>query len=74
VWLAFLPRAQEVKIVYVNPEAEEFDNSFCYVCHFMQQRQYYNRRNYFFLHHCKINFRLVIRRRLQLKVTLKVIS
>jgi hypothetical protein len=58
VWLAFLPRAQEVKIAYVNPEAVQFDKSFCYICHFIQQRQYYNWRNYFFLHHCKINFHL----------------
>jgi len=24
VWLAFLPRAQEVKIAYVSPETEQF--------------------------------------------------
>jgi len=37
VWLAFLPRAQEVKIAYVSPETEQFDKGFCYVCHFIQQ-------------------------------------
>jgi len=25
VWLAFLPRAQEVKIAYISPEIEQFD-------------------------------------------------
>jgi len=37
MWLAFLPRVQEVKIAYVSPEAEKFDEDSCYVCHFIQQ-------------------------------------
>jgi hypothetical protein len=37
VWLAFLPRAQEVKIAYVSPETEKFDKGLSYVCHFIQQ-------------------------------------
>jgi hypothetical protein len=37
VWLTFLPCVQEVKFAHVSPETEQFDQGFCYVCHFIQQ-------------------------------------